>query len=173
MKAQLTVLLLFCAALAPLSAQAQTAPSGIVVCVNDNGVREYKNTGATRGCKPVDLQGVSMITAPPQRIAPAAAASAKAGTARPASSPAEFPRVDGNTQKARDNDRMQILSEELKAEEKKLAALRQEYNNGEPERRGDERNYAKYQERVASMKEDLARSEKNVEALKREIANLK
>ncbi|MGV3741728.1 MAG: DUF4124 domain-containing protein, partial [Burkholderiaceae bacterium] len=48
-----------------------------------------------------------------------------------------------------------------------------EYNNGEPERQGNERNYAKYQERVASMKEDLNRTEKNIEALKREIGNLK
>jgi predicted nucleic acid-binding Zn-ribbon protein len=61
----------------------------------------------------------------------------------------------------------------MKAEERKLAALKQEYNNGEPERRGDERNYAKYQERVASMKDDVARTEKNIEALKREMSNLK
>ena len=46
-------------------------------------------------------------------------------------------------------------------------------NNGEPERRGDERNFAKYQERTAAMKEDLDRAEKNIEALKREIGNLK
>lgn len=145
--------------------------SDVYVCVNENGTREYKNTGPTRGCKKVDLQGVAMITAPaPIRRASPPAASAPA---RPASSPAEFPRVDGNTQKARDNDRLQILTEELKSEEKKLASLRQEYNNGEPERRGDERNYAKYQERVAGMKDDIARSERNVDALKREIANLR
>ena len=61
----------------------------------------------------------------------------------------------------------------MKVEERKLAALRQEYNNGEPDRRGDERNFAKYQERVALMKDDVSRTEKNIEALKREIGNLK
>ena len=61
----------------------------------------------------------------------------------------------------------------MKSEEQKLANLKKEYNNGEPERQGDERNYAKYQERVASMKDDIARTEKNIEALKREIGNLK
>jgi hypothetical protein len=61
----------------------------------------------------------------------------------------------------------------MKIEEDKLAALKKEFNNGEPERRGDERNYAKYQERVASMQEDIGRSEKNIEALKRELGNLK
>ena len=32
-----------------------------------------------------------------------------------------------------------------------LAQLQRDYNSGEPERRGDERNFAKYQERVAEM----------------------
>jgi len=59
----------------------------------------------------------------------------------------------------------------MKTEEEKLADLKKAFNNGEPERQGGERNYAKYQDRVASMKEDLDRTEKNVEALKREIGN--
>lgn len=178
MKALSTVLLVLAAGFA----HAQSSNQGeVYVCVNSDGTREYKNTGLTRGCKRVDLQGVSMITAPPRRVGPAPAAtpgaSAPAANApvasRSPSSPAGFPRVDERVQKQRDNDRMQILAEELKAEEKKLAALRSDFNNGEPERRGDERNYAKYQERVANMKEDISRVERNVEALRREIANLK
>ena len=55
----------------------------------------------------------------------------------------------------------------LDAEEQKLADLKKEYNGGEPERRGDERNFAKYQERVAAMKENVERTEKNIEALRR------
>lgn len=144
------------------------AQSEVFLCVDENGKREYKNTGITKGCKKVELPGITTIPAPPKRIAPQPA-SAKAG----ASAPSDFPKVDNGTQKARDDDRKQILLDELKNEEKKLASLKQEYNNGEPERRGDERNYAKYQERVAAMKEDIARTEKNIEALKREIGNLK
>jgi predicted RNase H-like nuclease (RuvC/YqgF family) len=145
-----------------LSAYAQ---SDVYLCVDANGNREYKNTGITKGCKKVDLPGVTTI--PTQMPKKAQTAS------KPASSPADFPRVDDAVQKARDSDRKQILQEELKSEEKKLADLRAEYNNGEPERRGDERNYAKYQERTATLKDNIARSEKNVEALKRELANLK
>ena len=163
MKALITALLILAAGVA----HAQSAQSEVYVCVNENGTREYKNTGMTKGCKRVDLPGVAMIAAPYRKPV------AQTAAVKPASSPGDFPRIDSGTQKVRDNDRMQILSDELKAEEKKLAALRQEFNNGEPERRGDERNYAKYQDRVASMKEGIARSEKNVEALKREIANLK
>lgn len=81
--------------------------------------------------------------------------------------------MDESTQKARDSDRKQILQDELKTEEQKLAALKKDYNNGEPERRGDERNYAKYQERTNMMKDDISRTEKNIEALKRELSNLK
>jgi ubiquinone biosynthesis protein UbiJ len=81
--------------------------------------------------------------------------------------------VDSQTQKRRDLDRMQILTDEIRTEENKLAELKKEYQNGEPERLGSERNYAKYQERVATMKDDIARTEKNIEALKREIGQLK
>lgn len=150
------------------------AQSEVYVCMNGDGTREYKNTGETKGCKRVDMQGISMIPSPSYKKPVVQTASFN----RPASpagaaSPSEFPRIDSGTQKARDSDRMQILTEEMKVEERKLAALKQEFNNGEPERRGDERNYAKYQERVASMKDDVSRTEKNIEALKREIGNLK
>ncbi len=166
MKRQLIGLLL----LAATSGFAQ-AQSEVYLCVDESGKKEYKNTGATKGCKKVDLPGITMIPAP---ATPAKKVVAQTAAAKPASAaPADFPKVDSGMQKARDNDRRQILLDEMKNEEKKLASLKQEFNNGEPERRGDERNYAKYQERVASMKEDIARSEKNVEALKREIDNLK
>lgn len=164
MKAQFLVL----AALASMFGCAY-AQNEVYVCMNGNGTREYKNTGDTVGCKKVDLQGATMIPAPAsayRKPAPQAAV-------KPIATPVDFPRVDSGTQKARDNDRMQILVDEMKNEEKKLAALKEEYNNGEPERRGNERNYAKYQDRVGIMKEDLSRTERNIEALKREIANLK
>ena len=143
------------------------AQSDVYLCVDESGKKEYKNTGATKGCKRVDLPGIMTIPAPTRKSSvPAAAAKATA-------SPPEFPKVDSGSQKARDGDRKQILLDELKAEEQKLANLKKEYNNGEPERRGDERNYAKYQDRVSGMKDDLNRAEKNIEALKREIANVK
>lgn len=133
------------------------------MCVDSAGNREYKNTGPITHCKKVDLPGVTTIPASlPKR--------AQTVSAR---SPSDFPRVDDATQKARDNDRKQILADEMKSEQQKLASLRAEYNNGEPERRGDERNYAKYQERTASLKDGIARSEKNLEALNRELSNLK
>ena len=141
------------------------AQSEVFLCVDENGHKEYKNTGTTKGCQRVDLPGITVVPAP---VAPK-----KAAAPRATSSPADFPKVDDSTQKARDSDRRQILQNELKSEELKLTDLKKEYNNGEPERRGDERNYAKYQDRVAQMKESISRSEKNIEALQRELSNLK
>jgi len=132
---------------------------GVYVCTQSNGVREYRNTGDVRGCRKLDTESLSSIPAP------SSVTQAKADPS--------FPRVDSQTQKRRDLDRMQILNDEIRAEESKLADLKKEYQNGEPERLGSERNYAKYQERVATMKDDIARTEKNIEALKREIGQLK
>ncbi|MFZ6863727.1 DUF4124 domain-containing protein [Undibacterium sp. Ji67W] len=141
------------------------AQSEVFLCVDANGKKEYKNTGATKGCSRIELQGITVVPAP---VLPAKKVQGKS-----ASSPADFPKVDDSTQKARDSDRKQILQDELKAEQKKLDDLKKDYNNGEPERLGSERNYAKYLERTAGMKDDIARSTKNIEALQRELSNLK
>lgn len=166
MKTQLFAFIVIAAAAGYAHAQSE-----VFLCVNDNGTKEYKNTGATKGCKKVDLQGINMIPSP------ASASNNKpvvqTVASRTTASPPDFPKVDSSTQKARDNDRRQILLDEMKTEAAKLENLKKEFNNGEPERQGNERNYAKYQERVASMKEDISRSEKNIEALKREMSNLK
>ncbi len=166
MKRQLSFMLLTVSMLGSTIPLAR-AQSEIFLCDDGRGSKEYKNTGATKGCKKIDLPGITTIPGLPRKPAVVTAA------AKSTSSPADFPRVDGTTQKARDNDRKQILLDEMKTEEQKLAELKKEYNGGEPERRGDERNFAKYQERVAGMKDELGRTEKNIDALKREIGNLK
>lgn len=136
-----------------------TTAQGIYVCTQPNGVREYRNTGDIRGCRKLDTESLSSIPAPSSVI------QAKADPG--------FPRVDSVVQKRRDQDRLQILMDEVRTEEAKLAELKKDYQNGEPERLGSERNYAKYLERVAVMKEEITRTEKNIEALRREIGNLK
>jgi hypothetical protein len=148
------------------------AQTTVYKCVDVQGRVEFTDTGK-KGCKALDLPGY--IPAPPERRGPAPAAG-RAGNPAPAAatpSPSNFPRVDTSQQRARDDDRRGILTDELRAEEKKLADLRATFNNGEPERQGNERNYAKYQERVAQMRDDISRTERNIEALRREIANIK
>jgi hypothetical protein len=158
--------------------QAAGAQGVIYKCTPPGGSVEYTDIRRGSYCKAMDLPG-TVIEAPPRRAAPArqgaqpaAGAGAAAGTA-PLAVPGTFPRVDNAEQRARDADRRAILEDELKSEQQKLAALRAEFNNGTPERRGDERNYAKYQERTATLRDSVSRSEKNIEALKREIANIR
>lgn len=160
------------------AAQAQTQ---VYKCTDAQGRVEFTDTNK-KGCKVLDLPGY--IPAPPARAAvpapaPAARTNSPAGNANAAAAPAsapspsDFPRVDTGQQRARDNDRREILNEELRAEEQKLAEQRREFNNGEPPRNGNERNYAKYQERVGQMREDIGRTERNIEALRREIGNIR
>lgn len=145
------------------------AQAQIYKCITPNGSIEYTDINRGSYCKSMDLPG-TVVPAPPRRQA---APARIPGVPAPVSTPGDFPRVDSAEQRARDADRRGILEDELRNETQKLAELRKEFNNGEPERRGDERNYAKYQERVAGMRDNISRSEKNVEALKREIANIR
>jgi hypothetical protein len=90
-----------------------------------------------------------------------------ASGARPADS-----RIDPAQQRSRDNDSRRILEAELKKEEEQLAQMLKEFNSGEPERRGDEKNFQKYQDRVADMKAAIARKENDVVTLRRELGKL-
>jgi hypothetical protein len=148
---------------------AARADSQIYKCVDAQGRVEFTDANKP-GCKALDLPGM-IVNAPAQRAGRPARQGAAAPN--PAATPANFPRVDSSVQRARDDDRRAILNDELRNEEKKLADLRREFNNGEPERQGNERNYAKYQERVAQMRDDIGRAEGNIESLKREIANIR
>lgn len=148
------------------------ADGRIFLCVDANGHKELTDIDRKTNCKALDLPGA--LTAPARKPATPAAPARPNGAVAPAPAvPASFPKVDSAEQRARDADRRQILQDELRSEEARLAELKKEYNNGEPERQGNERNYAKYLERVAQLKDNIGRAEKNVEALKREIANIR
>jgi len=117
-----------------------------------------------KGCRTIEGAPITIMQAPP-RARPPAAGSASA----PRSGDTK---VDPASQRARDTDARRILADELRAEEERLATMKAEFNNGEPERRGDERNFAKYQERVAEMRAAIQRKEADIGALRREMAKL-
>ena len=82
-------------------------------------------------------------------------------------------RVDSAEQKSRDSDARIILEAELKKSEARRAELNLEYNNGEPEKRGDEaRNYQKYTERVAELKASLTRNDSDIAGIRRELGRV-
>ncbi|MDH4059753.1 MAG: hypothetical protein OEU94_02955 [Aquincola sp.] len=116
-----------------------------------------------RGCRTIEGAPITIV-APPRPRPQAGAASGARGEGEG--------KVDSREQRARDSDARRILEAELKREEAALAALTQEFNNGEPDRRGDERNFARYQERVEEMRSAIARKQADIAALRRELAKL-
>ena len=116
---------------------------------------------AAKGCKTLEGAPITVIQSQAPRPAPRAGSSSGGGE-----------KVSSEDQKARDTDSRNILEAELRKEEEALAALKKEYNNGEPERRGDERNYQKYLDRLAELKASVARKEADVASIKRELAKL-
>ncbi len=152
--------------IASVASYANAQQSTVYLCTDAKGNKEYTNTPTSKGCKKMALPGLTTMQMPKKT-------SANGTNSNKTETPASFPKVNEQTQRSRDSDRKQILQDELKAEEQKLANIKSEYKAGEPDRLGGEKNQAVYQERTAKIKEDLDRSEKNVEALKREIANLK
>lgn len=158
---------LLAGAAAPASAQDR-----IYRCGN-----EYTNQIKGRsGCKAVEGGNVTVVrgTAPSGGSASAARASGGGGgnaspaAPRAASVPAA-PRIDTPDQRARDSDAKAILEQELRRAEQRQAELIKEYNNGEPERQGNERNYQKYLDRVAEMKASIARNQSDIDGIKREL----
>ena len=100
--------------------------------------------------------------------------------ARPAASPEGFPKVDGATQKGRDDTRRKILQDELSSEQKLLEESMQRLKEGEanPEvYKGQDgktyRNMAKYEEKIRTLNEQVDLHQKNIEALKTELSKLK
>lgn len=114
-----------------------------------------------KGCKTLDGAPITVIQSPVPR-------GGAAGKPATPANPGE--RVGAEDQKARDTDARRILEAELRKEEDTLSTLRKDFNDGQPERRGDERNYQKYLDRVEEMKAAITRKEADVAALKRELS---
>ncbi len=127
-----------------------------------------------RGCRTIEGAPITVVQGVSRPAKPAAAsAGVGAGTAAapPASRPSDA-RVAPQEQRARDSDAKRILEAELRREEDRMAGMLKDFNNGEPERRGDERNAQKYLDRVADMKAALSRKEADIAALRRELQKL-
>lgn len=153
-------------AVAPLAAWAENAAAGdkqVYKCPGNLYTDSLSaKEAAAKGCKTLEGAPITVLQSAPRRD-PKDGKSASGG---------KEAKVDPGDQRARDSDARRILEAELRKEEDALAALKKAYNNGEPERQGDEKNYQKYADRVAEMKAAVARKEADVEALKRELAKL-
>ncbi|MBT9503640.1 MAG: hypothetical protein IV092_20525 [Burkholderiaceae bacterium] len=121
-----------------------------------------------KGCRTIEGAPITVMqTSKPKAVPNPANATPASAASRPGDT-----RIDPAQQKSRDSDARRILEAELRKEEERLQALQKEYNGGEPERRGDERNYQRYIDRVAEMKASISRKESDIAAIKRELSKL-
>lgn len=92
--------------------------------------------------------------------------------AKPARSPASFPKESPTERASAKGRQREILEKELATEQQLLAKAKQSLAEQEAVRTGEERNFARVLERLQPYKDSVETHEKNVEALKRELANL-
>lgn len=148
MKLRTILLLLAACHAAPVTAE-------IYKYVDESGRVTYTNI-PKKGAKKLDLDPIS------------------AAKTRNSTGPADFPKVDNQTQKKRDDLRKQILEDELSGEEKALADAQKTLNEGEKTRLSDETNNPqKYLDRIKKLKSNVSRHQNNIAALKKELGQLK
>ena len=144
-----------------LPATAQT----IYKCTDASGGTLISNAKVDKNCKAVASSPESSMPAPKARSASSGAA------ANP--SPAGFPRVQEDTQKARDTDRRRILEQELAGEQRNLEQAKKELAEQESIRNGDEKNYQRVLARWTPYKARVAQHERNIQAVQKEMGNLR
>jgi hypothetical protein len=133
----------------------------IYECVDPNGNKRFTNIKSeAKGCKLLDIGPINTVPAPK---APATAGSG----------PANFPKVDPQTQKQRDSDRRRILQQELANEQKLLDQAQKELAEQESIRLGSERNYQRVLDRLEPYKKKVKLHEDNIASLRKEMANLR
>ena len=87
-------------------------------------------------------------------------------------SPSDFPRVDNETQKRRDETRRQVLNDELSAETKLLDQAKKELLAAEQTPQGNGAGQ-KALERMQNLKDNVTLHQKNIDALNKELGNLR
>jgi hypothetical protein len=141
---------------------APVAAAEIWECIDAGGNKRFTNIESeARGCR--------LLNMPPLTTIPAV----KSPAPKPRATtppPANFPRVDADTQRERDADRRRILEQELANEEKLLDRARKELEAQESVRLGSERNYQRVLDRLEPYKKKVKLHEDNVTHLQRELA---
>jgi len=145
-------LLLLSLALAPMALSAQT----IYKCTDTGGGVLISNSRVNKNCQAIVNE---------EHSAPAAPRAASRASANP--TPAGFPRVQEDTQKARDSDRRLILEQELAGEQRKLEQARKELAEQEAVRGGNSA------ERTAPYRDRVAVHERNLQAIQKELSGLR
>ena len=138
---------------------APAAQAEIYKFVDENGMVTYTNMPRP-GAKPQtvlpDLNATTSAK-PATEISPAKKPGAKVPT------PSYFPRVDVTTQRKRDDMRRQLLEEEMRSEERNLAAARSALAAGSRQPGAD----------LAKLADAVRMHEKNIQMLNKELSHIR
>jgi hypothetical protein len=143
-------------ALATLAASARSQVTEIYRCVEPSGRSLYtsdKRETAGRKCELVSRQ---------VNVVPGGKGKAPAG----------FPKESADQRAAATARQREVLQKELDTETGLLDKARKDLTEQEAIRTGDEKNFARVQERLQPFKDSVETHQKNVDALKREIFSL-
>jgi Domain of unknown function (DUF4124) len=146
--------------LAVFCAWSMMAQADIYKATDENGHVTYSST-PIKGGKKLVLEPLPTMVPPGKPVAASG-----------------FPKVDGATQKERDETRRKILQDELNAEEKLLKEAKNNLENAPTavyvgEGGKTYRNVAKYDEGIKEFNDQIDLHQKNVDALKTELSKIK
>lgn len=136
-------------------------------CIDQSGNKRFTNISAeAKGCK-------VLSTGQAAPVAPAAAPAKAHTRSPPIATPSNFPRVDRELQRQRDNDRQRILEQELGAEQKLLDQAKKELSEQEAVRLGSERNYQRVLDRLEPFQKRVKLHEDNIANLRKELSKVR
>ena len=162
---------LMVAAIAPAAADNHL----LYECVDQNGSKRFTNISSeAKGCRVLS----TLAPPPPPAAAPTApsappASPPRAQRAPPVATPSNFPRVDRELQRQRDNDRQRILEQELGTETKLLEQAKKELADQEAVRLGSERNYQRVLDRLEPFQRRVRLHEDNIANLRKELSKIR
>jgi hypothetical protein len=126
-----------------------TTQSEVYKLVDENGNVTYSNT---------PLKDSRKLSLPPLIVMPGTDLESKIRTPKPS---------ENYNEKQR-----KIVKKMIADEVKLLEDKKKEYNDGEPERFGSERNYQRYLDRIQRLKEEIVLHEENIRSLEIELQDL-
>jgi hypothetical protein len=126
-----------------------TTQSEVYKLVDENGNVTYSNT---------PLKDSRKLSLPPLIVMPRTDLESKIRAPKPAENYNEKPR--------------KVVKKMIADEVKLLEDKKKEYNDGEPERFGSERNYQRYLDRIQRLKEEIVLHEENIRSLEIELQDL-
>jgi hypothetical protein len=164
------------------------AQGAVYRCIDENGRPQYTNVKTDTEGKKCTVVTREVSVVPPAAPTPAP----RAGTAQPPAAPgaanpaapsappnaasANFPRVDRDTQRSRDDSRRKILEDELAQEERSLFRARQDLNE---QTSAAQRAAATPGaggtglDRLRPLQDAVDRHERNIAAIRKELSNIR